>query len=158
MAVSVGCWWLEGGVSGVSGVLITCCLTIWKFIQLMKRAWIYSFVCMLHFSKNFNICLKNRCCRCLQCKELRKGSWPGGHCQGMEPKKMHRGRKWEVPGPPQREQRQHSPSPEKPRPWEQAREKQKRPSSLGRWTFLLRSPQHTACSHEQSSLVFSIAI
>ena len=45
------------------------------------------------------------------CKELRKGSWPGGHCQGMESRKTHRGKKWEVPGAPQREQRQHSPSP-----------------------------------------------
>jgi len=85
----------------------------------------------------------------LMCKGVRKGAWPGGHCQGMEPRKAHGGGNGKSPGAPQREQRQHSPSPEKPRPREQVREEQKGSYSLGRWTFLWRSPQHTACPSAQ---------
>ena len=51
----------------------------------------------------------------LMCKELRKGAWPGEHCQGMEPRRTHRGGNGKSQGlhkesrgntaPPQRKER-----------------------------------------------------
>ena len=58
----------------------------------MKRTWIYSLVCMLYFNKN-TLMYASRIDAVdgLMCKGVRKGAWPGGHCQGMEPRKTHRG-------------------------------------------------------------------
>ena len=128
MVVSVGCWWPEGGVSGASRVLITCCLTV-KIHPTDEKSMDIFFSMYVILQKHFNIRLKNRCCRCPHVQ----GTYEGGVAWRTLPRDGAQEdawrRKWEVPGAPQREQRQHSPSPEKPRPWEQVREKQKAPYS-----------------------------
>lgn len=63
---------------------------------------------MLHFNKTFKIYFKNRCCRCLMCNGAGVGL--GDTAKGWSPGRRMEGKR-EVPGAPQREQRQHSPSP-----------------------------------------------
>ena len=46
---------------------------------------------MLYFKNTLIYASRIDAVDALTCKGVRKGGWPGGHCQGMEPRKAHGG-------------------------------------------------------------------
>lgn len=132
------------GRKGSSGMLVTCCVSLEKFIRPCTYK-LHILVYSLCYNEKFK--LRNKNGSSVRVLPVDDPAQSGGVCSGAEPRETPNGKETRSLGlSTQTVEVNSAPSTRTRRPREQANEQQ-RPALHGRWTFLLRSSRHTASPH-----------